>query len=454
MLIRFIAKNLFSFKDETEFNVLPNKTQRLPHHKVRQNGFDILRLSAIYGANGSGKSNLIKSIAILESMIEDGKLDANLNENKFKLSDENAGLPTSLAIEFCAKSKIYYYTLTFDNNVILNEALFESKKNDDILIFERNNENNIQTITFFDGYTDNQKNKLFVEVLAEKLLQKNEILLSFLNSKYKEEFTDVSNAFDWFDTTLVIIKPDAKPGGIAHILDKNIDLKEFANNLIANLSTGISQLNVEKKKIEETIENLDRKKVKSIIENLKKEPNLLSVLTHTDTGEEATFVYENDDIFVKRLVTTHLNDKGVDIEFSIGMESDGTKRLIDYIPAFNGIINNDSVYLIDEIERSIHPITIKEIITKISLDQLAKGQLIFTTHESCLLDQDIFRPDEIWFAQKDIDGASKLYSLSDFNIHNTANIENGYLNGRYGGIPFLSNLQDLNWHKYEVSEQK
>ena len=78
MLIRFIAKNLFSFKDETEFNVLPNKTQRLPHHKVRQNGFDILRLSAIYGANGSGKSNLIKSIAILESMIEDGKLDANL----------------------------------------------------------------------------------------------------------------------------------------------------------------------------------------------------------------------------------------------------------------------------------------------------------------------------------------------------------------------------------------
>lgn len=454
MLIRFIAKNLFSFKEETEFNLLPNKTQRLPHHKVKQNEFDILRLSAIYGANGSGKSNLIKSIAILESMIEEGKLDSNLNESKFKLSNKNSDLPISLAIEFYSKSKIYYYTLTFDNDVILNEALFESKKNDDKLIFERNNENNLQTITFFKGYTNNQKNKLFVEVLAEKLLQKNEILLSFLNSKYKEEFIDVSNAFDWFDTTLVIIKPDAKPGGIAHILDKNIDLKEFANHLIANLSTGISQLKVEKKKVEETIENLDKKKAKSIIENLKKDPNLLSVLTHSETGEEATLVYENNEIFVKRLVTTHLNDKGIGIEFSIGMESDGTKRLIDYIPAFNGIINDDRVYLIDEIERSIHPITIKEIITKISLDQLAKGQLIFTTHESCLLDQDILRPDEIWFAQKDIDGASKLYSLSDFNIHNTANIENGYLNGRYGGIPFLSNLQDLNWHKHEVFEQK
>ncbi len=150
-------------------------------------------------------------------------------------------------------------------------------------------------------------------------------------------------------------------------------------------------------------------------------------------------------------MTTHLNDKGEEVEFSIGMESDGTKRLIDYIPALNGIINDESVYLIDEIERSIHPITIKEIISKISLDSSAKGQLIFTTHESSLLDQDILRPDEIWFAQKDIDGSSKLYSLSDYNIHNTANIENGYLNGRYGGIPFLSNLRDLNWHKYEIS---
>jgi AAA15 family ATPase/GTPase len=122
------------------------------------------------------------------------------------------------------------------------------------------------------------------------------------------------------------------------------------------------------------------------------------------------------------------------------------------MPALAGIVNNEEVYLIDEIERSIHPIIIKEIISKISLDTSAKGQLIFTTHESCLLDQEILRPDEIWFAQKDVNGASKLYSLSDFNIHNTANIENGYLNGRYGGIPFLSNLQDLNWHKYEVSE--
>ena len=115
------------------------------------------------------------------------------------------------------------------------------------------------------------------------------------------------------------------------------------------------------------------------------------------------------------------------------------------MPLIYTIMKGDAVYIVDEIERSIHPILIKSIISKISDSHEAKGQLIFTTHESCLLDQSIFRPDEIWFAQKDVDQSTQLYPLSDYNSHKTANIENGYLNGRYGGIPFLSNLSDLKW---------
>lgn len=451
MLIRFVAKNIFSFNEETEFNLLPNKTQRLSHHKISHNNVDFLRMSAIYGANGSGKSNLIKSISLLETLVEEGKLESEYNDFKFKLNEENIDIPISLGIEFYSNSKIYYYTITFNNGEILNEYLAESKKDKDILIFERIIENNVQKIIFFEGYINDEKNKLFVEVLQEKLLQKDELLLTFLNSKYPDDFEDIKATYKWFDKTLVIIKPDAKPGGIAHILDTNHQLKLFANNLIPSLNTGISKIEIQKEKMEDFFGNIDKKKVKTLTDSIKKDKDTLSVLTHTETGEEATMIYENDEIFIKRLVTSHLDNKGKDVEFNVGMESDGTKRLIDYIPALNGIINNEKVYLIDEIERSIHPITIKEIITKISLDNSAKGQLIFSTHESCLLDQEILRSDEIWFAQKDIDGSSKLYSLSDFNIHSTANIENGYLNGRYGGIPFLSNLKDLNWHEYEIS---
>ncbi|MCD8264035.1 MAG: hypothetical protein LUD02_07645, partial [Tannerellaceae bacterium] len=95
-------------------------------------------------------------------------------------------------------------------------------------------------------------------------------------------------------------------------------------------------------------------------------------------------------------------------------------------------------------------ILIKELIRKFSLDKETKGQLIFTTHESNLMDQEIFRQDEIWFAEKDINGSTDIYSLSDFKEHSTIDIRKGYLTGRYGSIPFLGNLQDLNWHTYDT----
>ena len=86
MLIKFVAKNIYSFNEETEFNLFPNKTQRLTHHKITKNNVDFLRMTAIYGANGSGKSNLIKSISLLETLIKDGEIVIDFDEIKFKLN--------------------------------------------------------------------------------------------------------------------------------------------------------------------------------------------------------------------------------------------------------------------------------------------------------------------------------------------------------------------------------
>jgi hypothetical protein len=445
MLIRFVAKNIFSFKDETEFNLFPNKTQRLKHHKVTIGDFEFLRFSAIYGANGSGKSNLIKSISLIETIVEKGKLPSDIQDFKFKLHEENSRLPVSLGVEFIANNIAYFYTITFDNGKILNEYLAFSFKEKDELIFDRNINNDVQSIEFYKDYYKSDKEKLFAEVLEEKLVSSNELLITFLSKKYPEDFKSIKTAFNWFDETLVIVEPDAKPAGIAHILDKDISILDFANKFIPSLNTGITEIEIEKKKLDEFIGKEDSKQNKKIIDDLKSGTNKLTILTHSETGEEVALVYENDEVIAKRLITKHTNSEGKNIEFNIGQESDGTKRLIDYIPAFQEIITNEKVYIIDEIERSIHPMTIKEIVTKLALDEQVKGQLIFSTHESNLLDQNILRTDEIWFAQKDLDGSSKIYSLSDFKIHNTIDIENGYLKGRFGGIPFLGNLKDLNW---------
>jgi AAA15 family ATPase/GTPase len=446
MIIRFIAKNIYSFKDETEFNLFPSsRTQGLQHHKVKCKDFEFLRFSAIYGANGSGKSNLIKSISLLQTLVEEGKLSSEIEDLKFKLNEDSLKSPISLGIEFIVGNNPYFYTITFNGDKILYEYLAESNKENDILVFERNFDSEIQKIEFHKDYYKTKKAKLFVDVLSEKLIQKNELLITFLSKKYPEDFKSVRSVFDWFDETLIVIKPDAKPGGIAHILDSEPEIKDFANKFIPSLNTGISEIKIEKKRFEEFYGDSDSKIKKRIIEDFKSEPNTLSILTESETGEEISLTYENDEIIAKWIITMHQNAYGNNTDFNLGQESDGTNRLIDYIPAFHGIMDGNKVLIIDELERSIHPMTIKEIIAKLALNENINGQLIFSTHESNLLDQSILRPDEIWFAQKDLDGSSKIYSLSDFKIHNTINIENGYLKGRFGGIPFLGNLKDLNW---------
>jgi len=459
MLIRLVVKNLLSFKDVTEFNLFPNKTQRLAHHKKSVNNVDFLRLSAIYGANGSGKSNLIRAIALLEDIVDEGKIPSNMtiNKLKFKLSKDNEKEPISIGIEFNIGAQFYFYSLTFDYGIILEEVLYETILEEEILIFERFNHLGKQEIKFKQGYESTEKKKLFVEILSEKLIEKNQLLLSFLSDKYSTDFPEIKRVFDWFKYTLVVIHPNATPGALAHLLDKSEELMEFTNTFIPTLNTGISHIKINKQKFSEFIsKNVEEEfeQAQDIIKKLKENPKQISILKEVDNGEEVSVLFENDEVVAKQIVPIHINDKGEGVEFNFGLESDGTKRLIEYLPAFNAIIHEEKVYVIDEIERSIHPITIKDIIKKISLDPNTKGQLIFSTHESCLLDQEILRSDEIWLAQKAIDGSSKLYPLSDFNIHHTANIENGYLNGRYGGIPFLSNLKDLNWHKYEISSEK
>ena len=454
MLIRFIAKNIYSFKEETEFNLFPNKSQGLQHHKVKSNGFDFLRFSALYGANGSGKSNLIKAISFLATLVSEGRLllPLEIEDLKFKLDDENLKLPISLGIEFIANNKVYFYTITFDRDKILYEYLAESHTKNDTLIFERIFDAETQKIEFYKDYYKTEKEKLFVEILSEKLIQKNELLITFLSKKYPEDFESLQTAFCWFNETLVIVYPNSKPGGLIHLLDKEMTdsdfsskFIDFSNKFISSLNAGISEIEVKKKELEEILGDDEYQLKTKIIEDFRNNPDRRSTITHMETGEEIALAYENNKIIAKRIITKHQNVLGENIDFNLVHESDGTNRLIDYILPFYVILNTNAVFIIDEIERSIHPMMIKEIVTKLALDENMKGQLIFSTHESNLLDQNILRPDEIWFAQKDCDGSSKLYSLSDFKIHNTISIENGYLKGRFGGIPFLGNLKDLNW---------
>ena len=448
MLLRFISKNLYSFNEETEFNLFPSsRTTHHLHHKVNCGHAKALRMSAIYGANGAGKSNLIKALTLMDLIVTDGNIEFLSNQQQdlaFRFSNERNN-PISLAIEFYKNEKIYYYTLSFVSGIITNEELYQSLENNDVRIFSREIIDGKQKITFAEGFSENASNATFLEVLQDRILRPEEVLLSFLANKYPNEFHDATYAHEWFIQNLMTVFPDGRPGISAHLFDSNPQMLDLLNTLLPQMRTGVSKMNIWKGIVNENSHTLSDE-WRKLIPILKENPGKAYPMYHTfDNRVTASAVYEDGKVIMKTLEPIHTLEDGSEVPMPIYSESDGTLRLIDYIPFIYSIIHEDRTYIIDEIERSLHPILIKEIISKISSTNEARGQLIFTTHESCLLDQKILRSDEIWFAEKDGGQSTHLYPLSDFNIHSTANIENGYLNGRYGGIPFLANLRDLNW---------
>lgn len=443
MILRFIAENIVSFKNAVEFNTFPSsKSHNHDNHKVSCGHATALRMSAIYGANGAGKSNLIDCMLLLSTMVKNSSImGLGLKDITFKFNGSNTSNTSGLAIEFYYNNHVYYYHVEFTDQEIVLEELLLSQSTKDVIVFHR--ERNDFTVT--EKFFPNKTNKLYLDTI-KRLVRPDMLMLSFFGNYYPNECPHITEVYRWIVFKLVVVKPEYVSSFIPHILDTDRAFAELVNNTMPELKTGIDKLIVKKEVLtDDSIKN--DPSLQTVVKQAKDHPGEPQPLSGPFNTERYNIVYDPQAgvVYSKRLVAVHNRLDGSEVEMSMVSESDGTRRLIEYMPLFYSVMHNGSVYVVDEIERSIHPIMIKSIISKISESASANGQLIFTTHESGLLDQNIFRPDEIWFAQKDAEQSTQLYPLSDFNIHHTANIENGYLNGRYGGIPFLSNLKDLHW---------
>ncbi|GEP91691.1 hypothetical protein SAMN05660909_03784 [Chitinophaga terrae (ex Kim and Jung 2007)] len=449
MLVRFIVGNLFSFKEVTEFNMLPGRFSRLPHHVFERGGVSLLKLNAIYGANGAGKSNFIHALALFRDFLIDGKMPLDLITETFKFDPESKQKNVYLGVEFIKNEVPYYYGLTINQGIIVEEELQISgldKKVDKTLFLRKDKADEADLeLSFSDEVNKDPEAALFPQFLKNEILERNVPVLYHMRNRHNRIFEPFKNALDWFERSLELILPFSRPGGMAIRLEKDKAFHQFAVDIMRSFNTGIHDIQVKTIPIEEFFGEDNKQEAERIAAELRARPgNGKFIRTQ---WEEAVFVLENNLPVTKRIELTHVEDNGA-TQFLLSEESDGTRRLLDYIPALFNAVNREKVFFIDEIERSIHPLLIKELIRKFSHDPNTKGQLIFSTHESNLLDQDIFRPDEIWFAEKNKQGATQLYALSEFKEHHTIDIRKGYLNGRYGGIPFLGNLKDLNWEQY------
>ncbi len=453
MLIRFVVQNVYSFFESKEFNMLPRPKIRTPEgHKYNLNGVELLKLSAIYGANAAGKSNLVKALGLLQQLAT-GKITGNkVHDARFKF-DQSVPTRQVLAVEFVQENKPYYYAVELVNGEIATEELYRSSlgKAEDILLFERKKTEDGNTqITFSDVFEKDAKSQLLKAILIEEYLNSSKTILPWFARRNNPHLSEVKTALQWFKIMLQIITPETKPSALALWLDYDQPFKKFAHDTLCAYGLGISKIEVEKKPIEEIIGAENNETLTAIREKLINEKEQGYFFMRNHAGDELIILQENGEVVGKHLKIFQSDIAGHEAGFDLDELSDGTIRLLDFIPVFQEVVLKPKVYVVDEIERSMHPSMAKELITKFSHDSLTKGQLIFTTHESNLLDQSIFRQDEVWFAEKNPNGSTDLYSLSDFKEHHTIDIRKGYLNGRYGAVPFLANLHDLNWHAYDT----
>lgn len=455
MLIRFVIENLFSFGERKEFTMIPNKRLKtLEYHKYTDCNFSLLKIASIYGANGAGKSNIIKSLALFQMLIVREKIPFRLKDSRFKFNSSKDSKNQTFAIEFIQNNIAFYYGIVLSGSRIETEELYLSGlgKEDDSLIYERKTDaDNSTSIKFLEEFENDEKSQMLKSVLLEEFVKPNEPILKLLSNRDNKFLKNVKIAFKWFEDTLQIITPESKPRALAHKIDIDKEFKNYAKDLMSSLHIGITNLTSDKKELKAFFGEDNEKELDKLIKDVEDSPRKMIGL-RSNKGEEIIIVKENDNIWVKTLKIVHVGKRNKSVLFSLDEESDGTVRLLDFVPAFKSVVSNKKVYVIDEIERSIHPLLIKELVQKFSLDKATKGQLIFTTHESNLLSQEILRQDEIWFVEKNKDGSTDLYSLNDFKEHKTIDIQKGYLNGRYGSIPFLGNLQDLSWHGYDSEE--
>ena len=446
MLIRFFVQNFLSFNERTEFSMIKGSSRRLKNHVIEhknKNLVSVLKSGVIYGANASGKSNLIKSAHLAASIIKNGSITPNIEFIPFKLDKKTIYEPSVFQFDFIQNGKMYSYGFKTDTSIIHEEWLYELDNTNDKLLFERKKNH----INFDPKLHKNKKDKQFLEFIA-KGTPTNKL---FLKESIDRNLTYFIEPFKWFMESLVFIFPHTRVGSAEFYFLEAPTFKNEIDKMLKIFDPQIIGIESREVDFEKEISDLPND-IKNLIRHdiIKPEHKKMAGFLIT-TKNMYSLRKENNEIKAFKLMTTHkVKNTDSTIDFEIAEESDGTRRLIDLMPALFTLLipsTTNKVFFIDELDRSLHPHLTKNIIELFLNNNINMNkQLVVSTHESCLLDLNLLRKDEIWFVEKNKDGESHIYSLEEFHPRADKDIRKGYLQGRFGAIPFLAkNVKELKW---------
>lgn len=437
MLINITIDNWMSFRDKAEFTMVASKEQqhgerltRLGKYRLR-----ILPTAVIYGGNASGKTNFFKAISFAKHFIIRGSLpNTIIPVEPFRLDQDYRKRPTRFTFEILIEEDIYEFSFVVSATEVIEEKLIKIMSNSEKVLYHRKNENpdpklhsSIQSQRLRYAYEGTRENQLF------------------LTNSVSQKIDTFQNIYNWFAQSLVLVAPDTRFESFEQFITESSPLYETMNSILPNLDTGINHLGGEDISLDmvQIPEEL-KQKIKEDVKN-----NI--AIKINDKDEKIIVTRKNNELSVKKLYTYHQDSGGKEIRFEMKQESDGSKRIIDLLPAFLDLAKTKipKVYIIDEIDRSLHSLLTQQLINVYlsSCNDTSRKQLLFTTHDLMLMNQSFFRRDEMWITERKQEGSSKLISFSEYDdIRNDKDIRKSYIQGRMGGIPHImadqiSNIQ-------------
>lgn len=405
MLIRFSFKNFKSFKNENCLDMEATSLKEHEYNVAKVDNGEYLKVSAIYGANASGKTNVLQAFDYMKKRIlvsDDSKKNSPIDEeNVYSFMINND--PIALEVEILAKNnKIYKYGFEVLKDTIISEWLFEKRVNKFYSIFERENNNVSMKPNKISDLVNIDERTLFLNIYS-KIDRNNE---------------DFSNVYDWFVNS-------------TYLDLGNPNFERFINNRV---SLKILSDENYKKELLKFIKTFD-----SGIEGIKTTPDSIEAVKNNNGIIDIEVIHKGENGELKAL--------------PFYLESNGTRKMFHLFDFFMDALKNGMVLFVDELDAKLHPLLTRYIINLFHNSETNKGngQLIYSTHDTVNLNKETFRRDEIWFAEKDKDGISEIYALSDYileddknagkKVRNDATYNKDYLTGRYGAIPVLEEFE-------------
>lgn len=424
MLIEFRFKNYRSFRDEAILSMEATGLGSFKNSLISYGSLRILPGAAIYGKNGGGKSNVIRAFWLAVQFIRNAQRTqhekAAVPVIPFALNDYSTSEPTEFTFVYTLDDIKYWYSFSATREKILTEALYHAPKGQKALVFEREGQN----YTFTENKSQRKLirkavavNQLFFSVACTMNDTACSRAMRWFREKvfFSRDYTDIPRQLLDYSNDATMLKAISE---YAKAADLGIEEMQFEIN-----SQEVSNEAVLPDTIPEGIKTALVKFMQTLSETSNNSEVRLKMGEVTATSKHKG---QNKD-GSQQLYTLELED-----------ESDGTRKLMSIAPSIESVLENGGILLVDELERELHPMLVDLVVSKFQRKQSNPhgAQIVFTTHNTELLNMELLRKDQLYFVDKNQrDGASELYSISDFSTRTTDNIRKGYLMGKYGAIP-------------------